>query len=268
MMVGKTIDFDKIYPTSKPSETLLIIDNLWCKGDRNEWKLQGFNLKLNRKEIVGIAGVSGNGQKELVQAIMRLRKIEKGTIKLKNAIINKWKTSQILKEKVNWVPEDRRKTATAPNLTVKENTIITSFKNKPINKWGFINWKLVTEKAKRLIHSFDIQVPSINSPVRLLSGGNLQKLILAREFDNNPDILIAVNPTRGLDVSATEKIHNLLIEFRDKGKAILLISEDLDEILQLSDRIIVIYNGKNVGEFPKIKADKNKIGILMMSGKC
>ena len=195
------------------------------------------------REIVGIAGIDGNGQSELIEAITGLRKVESGSIAIKGKEITNWPVRRITEEGIGHIPEDRHKHGLVLDFSVRDNIVLQTYYKNPFSKKGILNFSKITEKAKALIEQFDVRTPSEQTLARALSGEST-KAIIAREVDRNPDLLIAAQPTRGLDVGAIEFIHKRLIEQRDKGKGVLLLSLELDEILNVSDRIAVIYEGK------------------------
>jgi simple sugar transport system ATP-binding protein len=201
---------------------------------------EGLNLNVRAGEIIGIAGVDGNGQTELIEAITGLRKSESGSIKINEKEIRNLKPRKITESGVGHIPEDRHKHGLVLDFPIGENIVLQTYYQKPYSKNGILNFKQIYQKATKLIQEFDVRTPSEYTLARSLSGGNQQKAIIGREVDRNPDLLIAAQPTRGLDVGAIEFIHKRLIEQRDNGKAVLLISFELDEILNVSDRIAVI----------------------------
>jgi simple sugar transport system ATP-binding protein len=215
------------------------------------------------REILGLAGVAGNGQSELAEVLTGLRRPLSGEVHLRDTPLGRNTKWSRLGQRLAHVPEDRAAVGSVPNLGVDENLILKSFHRPPIAAGWSINRDAVRENADRLVEAYDIMTPTVETPVRMLSGGNLQKVILARETSGHPELMVAVHPTRGLDVGATEAVHKLLIEQRDSGAAILLISEDLDELLSLSDRLVVMYEGQIVGEMPAAGADINTIGLMM-----
>jgi simple sugar transport system ATP-binding protein len=205
-------------------------------------------LNVRAGEIVGLAGVAGNGQRELAQVITGLRRCESGEISLHGErITNRSALFGILRG-IAHVPEDRTHVGTAPNLSVTDNVIMKQYRRPPSARNAMLNIPVATRFANQLKEDYDIIVPNVETPVRLLSGGNLQRVILAREISGQPSLLVAVQPTRGLDVGAIEGVHRLLLTQRSAGAAILLISEELEELLSLSDRVFVIYEGRIMGE--------------------
>lgn len=268
MMVGHSVKLvvDKTPPT--PGDVVFEIDNLTVKDERKLDAVKNLSLKVRKGEIVGIAGIDGNGQKELVEAITNLAKSESGSIKINGKEIQNTTTRNVIDHKIATIHEDRQKRGLILPFTVAENIIIEKYRIKPYNKHGMLNSSEMLTYTKGLIKDYDIRPDDCeNQPVRGLSGGNQQKVIIAREISNEPDLLIAVQPTRGLDVGAIEYVHKTLIRERDAGKAILLISLELDEIMNVADTIAVIYAGTIVGSFRQNEVNEKMIGLLMAGGK-
>jgi simple sugar transport system ATP-binding protein len=219
-------------------------------------------------EIVGLAGVAGNGQRELAQVITGLRRCKDGTVLLNGQAVSNHSALFGIHRGISHIPEDRTHVGTSPNLSVTDNVIMKQYRQPPITHSGLINMQAASKFANELKESYDIIVPNVETPVRLLSGGNLQRVILAREISGKPSLLVAVQPTRGLDVGAIEGVHHLLLGQREAGAAILLISEELEELLSLSDRVYVIYEGRIMGEI-KIGTQEptdeliDSIGLMM-----
>jgi len=268
MMVGHAVKLVVDKEAARPEDFVFEIENLTVKDERKLDVVKNLSLKVRRGEIVGIAGIDGNGQKELVEAITCLTKSESGTIKINGVEIQNTTTENVIKNKVSTIHEDRQKRGLVLDFTVAENTVIENYKSKPYCKNGFLDKEAIISNAKDMIKQYDIRPDNCEGlPVRGLSGGNQQKVIIAREVANNPDLLIAVQPTRGLDVGAIEYVHKTLIRERDKGKAVLLISFELDEVMNVSDTIAVIYDGAIVDTFKQGEVDENTIGLLMAGGK-
>ena len=243
-MVGRSVHLDVNKKDVKSGETILRIEKLCAKDFRNVKKLNDLNLDVKAGEIHGIAGVDGNGQSELIEIITGLKKAESGSVIFKgDEILNK-SPREIIEKGLNSIPEDRQLRGLVLDFTVSENMILKNYYKEKFSEKGILNFKNIEENATRLEDDYDIRPRNINQFAGELSGGNQQKVILAREISGDPDLLIAAQPTRGLDVGAIEYIRNFLINQRDRGKAVLLISFELDEIMALSDRISVIYNGK------------------------
>ena len=263
MMVGREVLFRLERKPLKEGKEILKVDNVEAFNDRGIKILNKISFSVHAGEIFGLAGVAGNGQKELAQVITGLRKATGGRVFLNGKDITNKHPLRISQSGVNYVPPDRLKVGLVPNLSSVENAILRIYRREPVGKNGFIDYKKAREFTEDLIEKYNIMVPRIDAPVKLLSGGNMQKLLLAREITEKPSLLIAVHPTRGLDVGATEFIRKKLLEVRDSGMAVLLISEDLDEILMISDRIGVIYEGKITGIVNAKDADVHRLGLLM-----
>jgi general nucleoside transport system ATP-binding protein len=267
MMVGREVSFEVEKSEAQPKEAVLHINDLTVKDSRNVSAVNGLNLEVKAGEIVGIAGVDGNGQTELIEAITGLRKTDGGTISLNGNDLANLTPRKITESGVGHIPEDRHKHGLVLDFSIGENMVLQTYYQKPFSKNGILNFDTIFKKAKELISAFDVRTPSEHTPARALSGGNQQKAIIAREVDRSPDLLIAAQPTRGLDVGAIEFIHQKLIEERDKGRAVLLISFELDEIMNVSDRIAVIYEGKIVAVVDPKQTNEQELGLLMAGSK-
>lgn len=228
--------------------------------------VKNLSLDVRAGEIVGIAGIDGNGQSELIQAITGLRKVESGSIELKGDSIVGLHPRQITELSVGHVPEDRHRDGLILEMMISENIALQTYYKEPHSKNGILNYSNITSYAKKLMEEFDVRAASELVPAAALSGGNQQKAIIAREIDRDPDLLIVSQPTRGLDVGAIEYIHKRLIEERDNGKAVLVVSFELDEILNVSDRIAVIHDGKIQGIVSPETTNKQELGVLMAGG--
>jgi simple sugar transport system ATP-binding protein len=247
-MVGREVIFILDKKEVQPGEVVLSARNLHAENDKGLPALNGLSLEVRASEIVGLAGVAGNGQRELAQAITGLRKCIQGEVRLNGEAIHNRPAQFAIQRGVAHIPEDRHHVGTAPNLSVTDNVIMKNYRKPPIGNGWILNMLAATRFARELKETYDIIVPTVETPVRLLSGGNLQRVILAREISGKPSLMVAMQPTRGLDVGAIEAVHRLLLLQREAGAAILLISEELDELLALSDRVYVIYEGKIMGE--------------------
>jgi simple sugar transport system ATP-binding protein len=263
LMVGREVSFDVEKKEASPGDVVLDVENLVVEDARGVEAVRGLNLQVRAGEIVGIAGVDGNGQSELIEAITGLRAVKAGTIRLKGRDITQAKPREVTEAGVGHIPEDRHKRGLVLDFTVSENMVLQTYYKPPFSKGLTIQYDEMNKYAKRLIQEFDVRTPSEHVPVRALSGGNQQKAIIAREVSRDPDFLIAAQPTRGLDVGAIEFIHRRLVEQRDKGKAVLLVSLELDEVLKLSDRVAVIYEGKIVGWVDPRTVTEEELGLLM-----
>ncbi|TFB23153.1 ABC transporter ATP-binding protein [Filobacillus milosensis] len=263
MMVGRDVSFKTEKTEATPKEPVLEVNDLVVKDIRNVDMVRGLNLQVRKGEIVGIAGVDGNGQSELIEAITGLRKAESGKILLNNQSIMNLKPREIYNHGLSHIPQDRHKYGLVLDYPVAENMVLQTYYQKPFSSKWSLNFKEIYNHAKRLIQEYDVRTPSESTLARSLSGGNQQKAIIGREVDRSPDLLIAVQPTRGLDVGAIEFIHKKLIEERDKGRAVLLVSFELDEIMNLSDRIAVIYEGEIVADVKPHETNNDELGLLM-----
>ncbi|MEG0471516.1 MAG: ABC transporter ATP-binding protein, partial [Solibacillus sp.] len=264
LMVGRQVDFKTVKKDATPAEEILAIENLIVTDYRNIEKVKGLNLTVRKGEIVGIAGIDGNGQSELIEAITGLRKVKSGKVLLNGKDITGLKPRKITESGIGHIPQDRHKHGLVLDFPIGHNIALQTYYKEPISKGGIMNYKKISEKARQVIEEFDVRSGQGEmTPARALSGGNQQKAIIGREIDRNPDLLIAALPTRGLDVGAIEFIHSRLIEQRDKGKAVLLISFELDEVMNVSDRIAVIYDGTIVDIVSPKETTEQELGLLM-----
>ncbi|RXJ00728.1 ABC transporter ATP-binding protein [Anaerobacillus alkaliphilus] len=267
MMVGREVNFTVERVKAQPKHAVLAVNDLVVRDVRKVPVVNSLNLEVKAGEIVGIAGVDGNGQSELIEAITGLRKIESGSITLNGKDLTKLKTRKVTEAGVGHIPQDRHKHGLVLDFSVAENIVLQTYYQEPYSKRKILNFPAIQEKSKKLIEEYDVRTPSEQTLARALSGGNQQKAIIAREVDRSPELLIAAQPTRGLDVGAIEFIHRKLIEERDKGRAVLLVSLELDEVLNVSDRIAVIYEGKIVAIVDPEQTDEKELGLLMAGGK-
>lgn len=266
-MVGHAVKLKVDKTEAEPREVIFEINNLVVKDERKLDVVNNLSLKIRKGEIYGIAGIDGNGQKELVEAITNLVKVQSGSIKINGVEIQNTNPLTTIQNKISTIHEDRLKRGLVPDFTVAENSIIENYDKEPFSSKGILNFKEIDKYSDMLINKYDVR-PSDGKylKARSLSGGNQQKLIIAREVTNDPDLLIAVQPTRGLDVGAIEYVHKALVNERDKGKAILLVSFELDEVMNVSDTIGVIYDGQIKGEFKQGTISEREIGLLMAGG--
>ncbi len=248
LMVGREVVFSIEKKSQKAGEVVLEIKDLHAENDKGLPALRGVSLNVRHGEIVGLAGVAGNGQRELSQVISGLRQASTGQVVLNGDVVSNHTALYSIQRGMAYVPEDRTHVGSAPNLSVTDNVIMKCYRRAPISHGGLIDMPQATRFAKQLKEEYDIIAPTVETPVRLLSGGNLQRVILAREISGQPSLLVAVQPTRGLDVGAIEGVQRLLLTQREAGSAVLLISEELEELFSLSDRIFVIYEGRIMGE--------------------
>ncbi|PTX58645.1 nucleoside ABC transporter ATP-binding protein [Melghirimyces profundicolus] len=267
MMVGREVSFDVEKEQREPGETVLSIRDLRVADSRGADAVKGLDLEVRAGEIVGIAGVDGNGQTELLEAITGLRKTKSGRVRLNGKDITNLKPRSVTRSGVGHIPEDRHRRGLVLDFSIGENMVLQTYNLPPFAKGFRLQYSEIQEHAEKLVKEYDVRTPDIHTPARALSGGNQQKAVIAREVERDPDLLIAAQPTRGLDVGAIEFIHRRLIEQRDKGKAVLLMSLELDEVLKLSDRIAVIYEGKIAGWVDPSTAAEEEVGLLMAGGK-
>jgi simple sugar transport system ATP-binding protein len=263
MMVGRQVGIQKDLTVMEGAQTRLMLKDVSVQSDRDTPALKNVSLEVKAGEILGVAGVSGNGQKELAQVITGLRQPSSGQIVLDGQDVTHASPKDLMNKSMAYIPEERMRDGVIAEFTVAENLILREHGHQPFAQRGFLNLKAISTLSKELIASFSVKTPSQETLVQNLSGGNIQKLVLARELSRKPDTLIAAQPTRGLDIGATEYVHLRLLEQREKGTATLLISEDLDEILALSDRIAVIFEGEIMGVVDRADATPEKIGLLM-----
>lgn len=263
MMVGRSVSFKTEKKVAEPKEVVLSIKDLVVKESRGIEAVKNLSLDVRAGEVVGIAGIDGNGQTELIQALTGLRKAESGTVELKGKDITNKLPRAITESGVGHVPEDRHKYGLVLDMSLAENIALQTYYKKPLSNSSVLNYNQINAYARKLIDEYDVRTTNELVPAKALSGGNQQKAIIAREVDRNPDLLIVSQPTRGLDVGAIEYIHKRLIEQRDKDKAVLLVSFELEEILNVSDRIAVIHAGKIVGIVHPKETTENELGLLM-----
>jgi len=263
MMVGREVLFRLDKRESEPGDVVLEIDGLSALSDKGLTALRDVSLTLRQGEILGIAGVAGNGQRELVEAIVALRPVTEGRIFLAGEDITNCSPQEVIDKGVGYIPADRTGVGLVMNLSLAENLILRCYRDPPICNWFFLDGDVIAGRAEELMEAYDVMAPGIGTRTRLLSGGNLQKLILAREISSRPALMVASYPTRGLDVGATEAVRGLLLEQRQAGGAILLISEDLDELLTMSDRIAVLYEGQIMGVVAAEEASIEELGLMM-----
>ena len=267
MMVGRSVSFVTEKEEAQPKEVVLQISDLVVNENRGVPAVKELSLDVRAGEIVGIAGIDGNGQSELIQAITGLRKVKSGSIKIKGQEVVGLSPRKITEMNVSHVPEDRHRDGLVLEMMLSENIALQTYYKEPLSKNGALNYNQINSYARKLMEEFDVRAANEIVPASALSGGNQQKAIIAREVDRNPDLLIVSQPTRGLDVGAIEYIHKRLIGERDKGKAVLVVSFELDEIINLSDRIAVIHNGKIQGIVKPSETNKQELGILMAGGE-
>ncbi len=264
-MVGREVLLRVEKPPAQPGDVVLSVENLQVLDDRGIEKVRGMSFDVRAGEIVGIAGVDGNGQTELIDAISGLRRIESGSVSVAGRRLEHANAREMLDAGIGHIPEDRQRRGLVLEFSIAENIALHDYANPPASKWGWLFPERLVERARRLIDEFDVRGGGPLTRAGGLSGGNQQKLVAAREIDRDPKVLIAAQPTRGLDVGAIEYLHQRLVSERDEGRAVLLISLELEEILSLSDRILVIYEGQIVGEHDG-EVSEHEIGLEMLGG--
>ena len=263
MMVGRSVMLQVEKSISDPGDVVLKIDELQVNDDRGQIALDGLSFEVRAGEILGVAGVEGNGQRELVEAITGLRNPSVGVMQIDGEELTSGSPRQITKKGVAHIPEDREKHGVVAVYTVAENSVLNRYHRRPFSIRGILRRDVILGHAQDVVDEFDVRTPSVSVPASSLSGGNKQKLIVGREFSDEIKLLVAAQPTRGIDIGAIEFIHRRILEQRDKGTAVLLVSAELDEILGLSDRIAVLYDGKIMDVIDARDADREKIGLLM-----
>ena len=267
MMVGREVLLEVKKKKMEAEEVILKVEDIYVPSDRELSKIRGLSFSLKRGEILGIAGVDGNGQKELVEAITGLREVEKGKIHFKNTKISNMTPQFIRKTGIAHIPDDRNKRGLNREMNIKENLIATKFSDSAFSGMINLKEKEINKFSEDTIKKFDIRPANFNITTKNLSGGNAQKIVVARELESDTDLLIASQPTRGIDIGSIETIRKNIVEYRDKNKGVLLISAELEEILTLSDRILVMYEGKIVGDLDSKNANEENVGFLMTGGK-
>jgi simple sugar transport system ATP-binding protein len=269
MMVGRQVLFRVQRTQADPGEIVLTVKNLCALNNKNLPALRDISFNVREGEILGIAGVEGNGQSELVDVLTGLRQAQSGQVELNGQVITNFTPRMIRERGACHIPEDRQRRGLILDFSVSQNMVLGIHYRSPYIRnmlMDVINFGPIRQKAQRLLQEFDIRPPDQNNPAGNLSGGNQQKVIVAREFDQNPQLLIAAQPTRGIDVGSIEFIHQRLLKARDDGKAVLLVSADLEEILSLSDRIAVMYEGQIAGILEPADATEARIGMMMTGG--
>ena len=262
-MVGREVGFAPDRGVAERGECRLQLEQVTCGSDRGTPGLRGVSLEVCSGEILGIAGVSGNGQRELAECITGLRKITGGKVHLEGKDITNLAPADITERMLSYIPEERMRDGMIKDFTVAENMILREHQKLPYSQYGFLKLRNIFSHSDQLIKQFRVKTPSRDTLAKNLSGGNIQKIVLAREISRSPRVILAAQPTRGLDIGATEYVREQLLEQRRKGVAVVLISEDLDEILALSDRIAVIYEGQIMDIVPREHATPEKLGLLM-----
>ncbi len=264
MMVGEDLRLDGKVQRGQPGAVVLAARSLRVNGEKGVVAVDNVDFELRAGEILGVAGVAGNGQRELAEALAGIRAVQSGVMELDGKSVSAADVRSIIKDGLAFVPEDRLGTGLVGNMNMADNLLLRSYWKKSAGKGIFLDYAAVQPAVEEAIRSYDIAVADSRAPVRLMSGGNLQKLLLAREIALLPKALIAAYPVRGLDIGATEMIYNLLVHERDRGAGVLFISEDLDALLKYSDRIMVLYRGRVMGIVPREEAKLGRIGMMMM----
>lgn len=263
LMVGRDVDLNVVRERSEVGAPMLVVSNLHAMNDFGTQKLNGVDLTLHKGEIVGIAGVAGNGQKELFETLMGVRRATSGKVMLADKDITNQSPRQVQKAGMGHVPDDRFAEGLIPDFDIQSNLFLGEHRAQPYASRGFLKFGKIREFAKQAMDEFAIQAPSAQTICRTLSGGNAQKVIVAREFAQSTKVILANQPSRGLDVGVIEYMHKRLFEKRKEGFAILIASEELDELMALSDRVLVIFKGRIVGEFKHGAVDLERVGLLM-----
>ena len=263
MMVGRSVMLRVDKSVAEPGDVVLELEKLSVEDDRGQIALNEVSFEVREGEILGVAGVEGNGQRELVEAITGLRGLSSGLMKIGSDEFTSGSTRQIAEKGVAHIPEDREKHGLIGVYSLEENSVLNRYHREPFSLRGFLRRDVIKRHAEGVVDEFDVRTPSTSVPASSLSGGNKQKLIVGREFSDDIDLLVAAQPTRGIDIGAIEFIHRRILDQRDKGTAVLLVSAELDEILGLSDRIAVLYDGELMDVLDAEDSNREKIGLLM-----
>ena len=263
LMVGREVVFRLEKSEVKRGEKVLVVNDLHALNDRGLPALRGISFDVSEGEILGVAGVSGNGQRELAEVLTGLRHATRGKVVLEGRVVTNSSAREIADMGVAHVPTERKAMGTVPNMTISENLILKSYRKRPFSHGMFLDNKAAEENARQAMSEYKIMAPSIDTLVKVLSGGNIQKVVLAREFSGDPRLIIAAHPTYGLDVGATEQVRQILLSQRERGAGVLLISEDLEEVMTMSDRIMVLFGGEVMGIVDAEGAKVEEIGLMM-----
>ena len=264
MMVGRPVELVVVKSEATPEDPVLTVQDLVVLDDRDHKAVDGVSLTVRAGEIVGIAGVQGNGQTELVESIVGLRTSQAGSVVIGAQDVTRANPREIHRLEVAHVPEDRQGSGLVLSFSVAENMVLDSYYGSPYSRGIQMDWNAAREASERMVEEYDVRTPSVDVAVSALSGGNQQKVIVAREFDRDVRLVVAAQPTRGVDVGSIENIHARIVEERDRGAAVLIVSSELDEVMAISDRILVMYKGKVAGEFDRKDADTIQIGLAML----
>lgn len=265
LMVGRSVSFERKRQAPSLGGVVLEVEGLAARSARGLEALRGVSFQLRAGEVLGVAGVAGNGQSELIEVLSGLRKASRGAVRLEGQPISA-NPAQLFKAGVSHIPEDRLGMGTVPSMNVAENLALREYDRPPLARGLLLNPRALEAQARAQVREYAVATPSIYTPTRLLSGGNIQKVILARELSGHPKLILAVHPTYGLDIGATEQVHRVLLEKTYQGAAVLLVSEDLEEILSLSDQVAVLYHGELKGPFPVESVTRESLGLLMTGG--
>lgn len=263
LMVGREVSSERLPRQHTPGEPVLTVAQLRATNDRGLLALRDVSFTVHQGEILGVAGVAGNGQRELIEVLTGLRRPVAGLIHLCGREITGWSARELSAAGVAHIPEERQRLGIVPAMSVAENLALRQYRRVPFASGSFLNRRAITQFARHAITTYDMATASPATPARVLSGGTIQRLILARELAGQPGLIVAAHPTYGLDVGATEQTHHLLLQQRERGAAILLVSEDLEEVLRLSDRIMVLYAGEVMGMVAAAAAEPEQLGLLM-----
>jgi len=266
-MVGREVIMTRELEKIELGPSRLTLENLTCDSDRGTPALRGVSLEVHSGEILGLAGISGNGQRELAEVVTGLREATGGKVILEGEDVTDFRPGALTGRMLSYIPEERMKDGMIKDFTIAENLVLREHHVSPFSEKGFLMLKTIAKHSDNLINKFNVKTPSRETKAGSLSGGNIQKVVLAREISRKPRVLVAAQPTRGLDVGATEYVHAQLLEERSDGTAILMISEDLDEVMALSDRIAVICEGEIMAIVPRGEATPEKLGLLMAGVK-
>src|SRR5664280_1519691 len=263
MMVGHQVAAEESPPKGAAGASRLVVKDLRVESDRGTEAVRGVSFEVRSGELVGIAGVAGNGQRELAEAIAGLRVPAGGSIRLNNTELAGRGPAAIRSAGLGYVPEERMRDGVVADFSVAENLLLVGYDSRAFSRFGFLRTRAIRRHCQELIAAFNVKTPSLDTPVRSLSGGNIQKAIMARELSGRPDVLLVAQPTRGIDVAASLYIHQRLVAQRDSGTATVIISEDLDEVLTISDRVLVMYEGRIIGSADPRSASREEIGMMM-----
>jgi general nucleoside transport system ATP-binding protein len=263
-MVGREVILTVKKAEAQPADLVLELQQVSAHDDLGHQALRNISFGVHAGEIVGVAGVQGNGQTELVEVITGLRKVDAGRIRINSHDLTNASPRRITESgEICHVPEDRHAYGMVDNYTIAENLVLNSYYHAPYARGLTINKRAIREHARQLVKTFDVRTPSVENSGSSLSGGNQQKMVVAREFSRPIKLLVAAQPTRGIDVGSIEFIHQQIVEKRDRGVAVLVVSSELDEILALADRIVVMYKGEIIGIVPRAQATREGLGLLM-----